>query len=193
MFDETKLKKRKKVTSGAAVKVATKKNKPINKSYWLWILLMSVIAVIVILICVNKCKNCEPTTHSETKLIVDTCVVVGSESEFPTIGNESVVGSESEFPTIDNESVVGSESVQDSIDNGVITSSESNLASSTIQNVADNVYHDNKENVDILLMAKKVIRGDYGNGNERKVALGINYQVIQDQVNCNYRNGDLYW
>lgn len=178
MFDETKLKKRKKVTSGATVKVATKKNKPINKSYWLWILLMSVIAVIVILICVNKCKNCEPTTHSETKLIVDTCVVVDSKSE---------------FPTIDNESVVGSESVQDSIDNGVITSSESNLASSTIQNVADNVYHDNKENVDILLMAKKVIRGDYGNGNERKVALGINYQVIQDQVNCNYRNGDLYW
>lgn len=47
--------------------------------------------------------------------------------------------------------------------------------------------------INVPLMAKQVIRGDYGNGYERKKALKDNYQVIQDQVNLNYRNGDLCW
>lgn len=36
---------------------------------------------------------------------------------------------------------------------------------------------------EITAIAKKVIRGKYGNGAERKKALGENYQIIQDEVN----------
>lgn len=45
----------------------------------------------------------------------------------------------------------------------------------------------------LFLMAKRVIRGDYGNGIQRQKALGEDYEIIQEQVNRNYQNGDLYW
>lgn len=50
-----------------------------------------------------------------------------------------------------------------------------------------------KPETDVHLMAKRVIRGDFGNGIARKKALENEYQIIQDQVNANYRKGDLYW
>lgn len=40
--------------------------------------------------------------------------------------------------------------------------------------------------------AKKVIRGDFGNGIERKNKLGSEYDVIQSKVNEMYRKGDMY-
>lgn len=39
--------------------------------------------------------------------------------------------------------------------------------------------------------AKRVIRGDFGNGTERKQALGSEYNVIQRKVNEMYRNGEV--
>ena len=40
--------------------------------------------------------------------------------------------------------------------------------------------------------AKQVIRGDFGNGIERKNALGEDYRQIQDKVNELYKNGTIY-
>ena len=40
--------------------------------------------------------------------------------------------------------------------------------------------------------AKRVIRGDFGNGQERKDKLGADYRQIQDKVNEMYRKGDFY-
>lgn len=40
--------------------------------------------------------------------------------------------------------------------------------------------------------AKRVIRGDFGNGTERKQALGSEYNVIQSKVNEMYRKGEVY-
>lgn len=40
--------------------------------------------------------------------------------------------------------------------------------------------------------AKHVIRGDFGNGKERKDKLGSEYDDIQRKVNEMYRNGELY-
>lgn len=37
--------------------------------------------------------------------------------------------------------------------------------------------------IDLILTAKKTIRGDYGNGASRKEALGSNYSAVQNQVN----------
>lgn len=47
--------------------------------------------------------------------------------------------------------------------------------------------------VDILTMVKKTIRGDYGNGEARRKALGSNYDEVQRQVNLNFRNGTTNW
>lgn len=49
----------------------------------------------------------------------------------------------------------------------------------------------NKPN--ILLMVKKTIRGDYGNGGTRKNKLGKYYNEVQHQVNLNYKNGTTRW
>jgi cytoskeletal protein RodZ len=40
--------------------------------------------------------------------------------------------------------------------------------------------------------AKRVIRGDFGNGIDRKQALGSEYNEIQQKVNEMYRNGEVY-
>ena len=46
---------------------------------------------------------------------------------------------------------------------------------------------------ELLELVKKAIRGDFGNGEERVKALGINYEKVQKQVNLNYENGTLNW
>lgn len=46
---------------------------------------------------------------------------------------------------------------------------------------------------DILEMVRKTIRGDYGNGQERKNALGKYYDEVQHQVNLNLRDGRTRW
>ena len=55
--------------------------------------------------------------------------------------------------------------------------------------------NDKKEEtkVDILLMVKKTIRGDYGNGKKRKDLLGKHYKEVQNQVNLNYKHGTTRW
>ena len=46
---------------------------------------------------------------------------------------------------------------------------------------------------DILTLVKKTIRGDFGNGNARKKALGSNYAEVQRQVNLNIKNKTTKW
>ena len=45
----------------------------------------------------------------------------------------------------------------------------------------------------LLLLVKQTIRGDYGNGEERKARLGGRYAEVQRQVNLNYANGTTNW
>lgn len=47
--------------------------------------------------------------------------------------------------------------------------------------------------VDILTLVKKTIRGDFGNGDARKNALGSNYAEVQRQVNLNIQHGTTRW
>lgn len=50
-------------------------------------------------------------------------------------------------------------------------------------------YDDNS----LLLLVKMTIRGDFGNGEERKQKLGGRYQEVQRQVNLNYQHGTTSW
>ena len=45
----------------------------------------------------------------------------------------------------------------------------------------------------LLLLVKMTIRGDFGNGEERKQRLGGRYQEVQRQVNLNYAHGTTNW
>lgn len=47
--------------------------------------------------------------------------------------------------------------------------------------------------VDLLDLVRKTIRGDFGNGDARKKALGSNYDTVQRQVNLNLQNGLTQW
>lgn len=46
---------------------------------------------------------------------------------------------------------------------------------------------------DLLTLVKKTIRGDFGNGQTRKDALGHNYNKVMAQVNKNYAKGTTQW
>lgn len=47
--------------------------------------------------------------------------------------------------------------------------------------------------IDLLDLVRRTIRGDFGNGEERKRRLGNNYNEVQKQVNLNYQNGTTNW
>jgi surface antigen len=47
--------------------------------------------------------------------------------------------------------------------------------------------------IDILDLTRRTIRGDFGNGNARRAALGSNYDEVQKQLNLNYANGKTRW
>lgn len=46
---------------------------------------------------------------------------------------------------------------------------------------------------DILDLVRRTIRGDFGNGEDRKNVLGSNYDEVQRQVNLNCQNGTTNW
>ena len=45
----------------------------------------------------------------------------------------------------------------------------------------------------LLILVKQTIRGDYGDGEERKQKLGGRYNEVQNQVNLNYQHGTTNW
>ena len=47
--------------------------------------------------------------------------------------------------------------------------------------------------VDLLDLVRKTIRGDFGNGEARRQALGSNYAEVQRQVNLNFEYGTTRW
>lgn len=59
--------------------------------------------------------------------------------------------------------------------------------------VNDNCITGRYDDSSLLLLVKQTIRGDYGNGEERKARLGGRYAEVQRQVNLNYANGTTNW
>lgn len=59
--------------------------------------------------------------------------------------------------------------------------------------IASNTPTSNSSNDELLTLVKKTIRGDFGNGADRKKALGSNYDEVQRQVNLNLQNGLTHW
>lgn len=59
--------------------------------------------------------------------------------------------------------------------------------------VNDNCIIGKYDSDSLLVLVKNTIRGDYGNGEERKQKLGGRYQEVQRQVNLNYLHGTTSW
>ena len=59
--------------------------------------------------------------------------------------------------------------------------------------MASNTPASNSSNDELLTLVKKTIRGDFGNGADRRKALGSNYEEVQRQVNLNLQNGLTRW
>lgn len=67
---------------------------------------------------------------------------------------------------------------------------ENNVTTSTEKSsVAPSEKSDNNMDGDVETNARRVIRGDFGNGQVRKDRLGSSYSEIQDRVNEMYRQG----
>jgi len=56
-----------------------------------------------------------------------------------------------------------------------------------------NSSSNSSNNNDLLTLVRKTIRGDFGNGDARKKALGSNYTEVQKQVNANLNAGLTQW
>lgn len=59
--------------------------------------------------------------------------------------------------------------------------------------VQDRVNEILSSKVDILDLVRRTIRGDFGNGQARRKALGSNYDEVQRQVNLNYKHNTTSW
>ena len=97
-------------------------------------------------------------------------------------GKENVsVPTDSEDKPSESPSVSSSEPVQQ------VKSNQGNAPSTKIATASAPLGDDIVEN------AKRVIRGDFGNGQERKDKLGSAYAEIQNKVNELYRQGRVYY
>ena len=58
---------------------------------------------------------------------------------------------------------------------------------------SSNSTTNNNSNYELLTLVRKTIRGDFGNGEARKKALGSRYSEVQKQVNANLNAGLTQW
>ena len=62
-----------------------------------------------------------------------------------------------------------------------------------ILNSSNSTTINNNSNDELLTLVRKTIRGDFGNGEARKKALGSRYSEVQKQVNANLNAGLTQW
>lgn len=151
-------------------------NKPKSKN-WLWILLGVIVFGVIGYIFFSKSGDkAAETSDQEAEVVVapseptDTTIVEGTEGEEIAPENDNEVANNPETQSSD---AVETPATVDNTSNGTPSTSVN------VPNVSD----------DVEAEAMKVIRGDYGIGQERKDKLGSKYQTIQSRVNELKREG----
>ncbi len=151
-------------------------NKPKSKN-WLWILLGVIVFGVIGYIFFSKSGDkAAETSDQEAEVVVapseptDTTIVEGTEGEEIAPENDNEVANNLETQS------------SDAVETPATVDNTSNGTPSTSVNVP-NVSND------VEAEAMKVIRGDYGIGQERKDKLGSKYQTIQSRVNELKREG----
>lgn len=139
--------------------------KPIHKKIWFWILLVLALGLIAYLL-IKDNRYDDPIVPVQ-----------------PTIQTEQD----------STNNIIPSESSTNALNSSEDTTAPKELNASTSHAVSVTNDSTQSSDIDIITMAKKTIRGDFGNGNERKRNLGNNYANIQDKVNELYELGQLQW
>ena len=161
----------------------SKTSKPQKTKWRLWLLLLVVVAVVVVVLCI---KNCSPDGNKiETKPatgIIDVeqsatqnTDAKGITDETPVLETATDVTANQTTPAVSKPSTENASSVQPA-------------AKSTGNNISSISQGSLEEK------AMQVIRGNFGNGAERKQNLGNEYNTIQQKVNEMYPNGEIkFW
>jgi hypothetical protein len=137
-----------------------------NKNKWLWVV-AAIILVGIIIICVKGCNSNKPT-------ISDTSDGDSIPSIVDTIGitNEPIEQNDTVSTAVESDNLPN--------EGDAVSPSDVNAGQqASVSNVSD----------DLEAEAIKVIRGEYGIGQERKDKLGSKYQPIQNRVNELKREG----
>lgn len=151
-------------------------NEPKSKT-WLWILLgVIVLGVICYMLFSKSGDKAAETSEQEIEAVVE-----------PSVPTDTPIVEEAEQEEIvseNNNDVANNPETQSSnaVETPATVDNTSNVPPSTSANVP-NVSND------VEAEAMKVIRGDYGIGQERKDKLGSKYQTIQSRVNELKREG----
>lgn len=163
-------------TKGVDINPSPTPNEPKSKA-WLWILLgVIVLGVIGYMLFSKSSDKVAETLEQEVETVAESSVPTGTiategadiEGVAPNDGNE-----------VDNTSDTKNSDVVDApatVDNTSTVPSSTQVNESNVTN-------------DVEAEAMKVIRGDYGVGQERKDKLGSKYQTIQSRVNELKREG----
>lgn len=181
-----KVKLRKKVEEPAvAVEVEPGNTLTPDKSSsktWLWILLgvLGVIALCVICYFIFSKSGDTAVTESEQETVLVEETILPADS----VGKQEE-SAEEVLPTHENEVSKNADDQNTKVNEApAATDNNSNIATATTSVVSNtNVSND------VETEAMKVIRGDYGVGQERKDKLGTKYQTIQSRVNELKREG----
>ncbi|MBS5527381.1 MAG: hypothetical protein KHX42_04405 [Prevotella sp.] len=159
---------------------------PTKKSKnWIWIVL--VLSAVVLFLCYKSCDKSPATESSNDQ--TTTTQVEGNNDSVVVDGNESEVTPSNETDDNADENVASESELkdEDTVDEKQATEPQTTTAPN------NSVQQNNASSVSISgtleEKAKAVIRGNYGNGLERKQKLGEEYAEIQGKVNEMYRNG----
>lgn len=161
----------------------TKKNK-----LWLWILLILVLLGVFILIYYINDKVDRNTVEQGTEQteVIDKESQLSDEQQ--NFADNNIADNVSETDEIEDRiSVDGNSSVGMSPNNSSISKTESSNRSQ--DEIISNKTNELKLEGTLEEKAKRVIRGEFGNGQERKNLLGSSYEEIQSKVNEMYRDG----
>ena len=153
-----------------------------KKNKWLWIILAIIVVILLIWwLLPGKSTESEPIVEEETIEEVSTPAEnteeVSDEAEIPAVEDaveENANNDESSNPSAPVENTPETTSAPSA------PQTKNNVATSNASSVVSN---------DVEAEALKVIRGDYGIGQERKNKLGNQYESIQRRVNELKREG----
>ena len=156
------------------------KSEKSNSKNWIWIILGSILLICIICYFIFSKSGDTAATESEqnTELVEETILPADS------VGNQEE-SAEKVLPTQENELSANADDQKAKVNEApTATENNSNIATATTS-VASNANVSN----DVEAEAMKVIRGDYGIGQERRDKLGTKYQSIQSRVNELKREG----
>lgn len=118
------------------------------------------------------------SAQEKTEIVEETIAPTDSVANQEKATEEFIPADENEVSNIADDQEAKVNETPATIDNN------SNIATTTTSTASNTIVSNNVE-----AEAMKVIRGDYGDGQERKDKLGANYQTIQSRVNELKRKG----